>query len=151
MLSPLKNARLARDLFASLRPALDAVLDSVPSPLQRMKMASRLSAKVAEMVALSKPGAESGAMGIMLRARLAKEVNELLVLMGGTGIANEHIQTLTDIAEGSKDDAALLNLWALIQEAVQALQDSEALTGSTETLAHAAITRWAELEEKTNG
>lgn len=166
------------------------VLDAVTSPLQRMKMAARLSAKVAEMVALSKPGGESGAMGMMLRARLAKEVNELLVRMGagptpqnsyGTcpkcgepgvstekrrngnsrcanghtfpreAVPNEFVQTLTDIAEGGKDGRDLLAVWSLIYEAVEALQDSEALTGGTETLAHAAITRWAELEEKTNG
>lgn len=132
-------------------PGSDNITDSVASPLERMKMAARLSAKVAEMVALSKPGGESGAMGMMLRARLAKEVNELLVLMGGAGIANEHVQMLTDIAEGRKDGSALDVLWSLIYQAVEALEDSEALMGSTENLAHAAITRWAELEEKTNG
>lgn len=160
MLIALERARLARDLIASLGLAPGAVLDSAAGPLQRAKLASQLRAKVAELVALEKPvihsemraQAPKAIVLIAMRARLAKEINELLAQMGAPpAVSNEHIQMLTDIAEGRKDDGDLTALWALIYEAVEALQEAEALTGPNETLAHAAITRWAELEEKTNG
>lgn len=81
-------ARLATGVTALFDPSSQSIIDStepgcialdaVGNPIQRVKLASQLAAKVAELAAAPVPGAAGGPMAMMQRARLTKEVNELL-------------------------------------------------------------------------
>jgi hypothetical protein len=121
------------------------LLDAAASPLQRAKIAGLLAAKVAELTAMKD---EIGGAIVMRRARLAKEVNDLCVQLGGHGVSSEYEKTLSDIASGRRDGEGLAELYGMIQEAVQALQSAGGLTEGIDAAAQKAITHWAELEEK---
>lgn len=108
--------------------------------LQRARLSAQLTPMVAELVAAKSP---------IQRARLAKSVNDLLAQMGVAGLSNDQVKLLTDIAEGRHDGDGLEKLYDLIDEAVRSLGPT--LTSDAEHAAQTAVTRWAQLEEKTNG
>lgn len=117
--------------------------------LARVRLAGKLSAKVSELAALQKSGQPVRAID---RARLASEISALLSEMGGgaatrDGGMSQHEKALIAIASGTRDAESLSALYGAIQEAVNALEEQG--IDATEK-AQAAITRWAELEEKTN-
>ena len=119
------------------------------TPLARARIAQRLAAKSAELVAM--PRGSSQAVG---RARLARDVAALIrELRGGAaGVAEiaPAEKALIAIALGLKDEAELKALYAEIQTAMGALGEAGRMNGDVAVLAHRAITRWAQIEEKTD-
>lgn len=119
------------------------------TPIARARLASALAAKVAALSALPKGGQQA-----MVRARLARDVVALIAELRGEAVATGGLtaaeKVLIAIASGAHDLKALAATYAVIQEAMGALQDADALTGDAAERAHKAITRWAQLEEKTD-
>ena len=64
---------------------------------------------------------------------------------------NPYIARLREVADGRLDNADLAETLDKIEAAVLALDKDGALTGDAEDVANAAITRWAENEERVNG
>lgn len=64
-------------------------------------------------------------------------------------VESPHIATLRAIKAGKHDSQALPELFGMIKEAVNALDEAGQLSGEVEALANDAITHWAELEEAT--
>jgi hypothetical protein len=58
------------------------------------------------------------------------------------------VATLRAVAAGQHDSKGLPELYGLIQEAVNGLDEAGELTGDAEAVANEAITHWAELEER---
>lgn len=67
------------------------------------------------------------------------------------GAVNEHHQMLITIASGGHDGLGLTELYARIQEAVNALNDDLLLDGPALDAANNAITHWGELDQQENG
>ena len=129
-------------------PVLDAaVLDRAGEGASALEIARRASLASRLLAATQ---AYSAATGAVARLRAAQQVRELLEELGATSQESPHLVTLRAVAAGQRDDQTLAELYGLIQEAVNGLEEAGELAGEAESLAHAAITRWAELEEKTN-
>lgn len=64
---------------------------------------------------------------------------------------NPHVKALQDLAAGKNDGQGLEGMFNIIQGAIDALEAVNQLTGDNEAAAHAAITHWAEFEERLNG
>lgn len=64
---------------------------------------------------------------------------------------NPHVKALRDLAAGKNDGQGLEGMFNIIQEATNALEAANLLTGDNEAAANAAITHWAEFEERLNG
>lgn len=64
---------------------------------------------------------------------------------------NPHVKALQDLAAGKNDGQGLEGMFNIIQGAIDALEAVNPLTGDNEAAAHAAITHWAEFEERLNG
>lgn len=130
----------ALNLFIEPTPLLDGL-----SAIERARTAATLAAKVKDFAAASDAPA-------LERMRLARDIRELVVKLGGDASAPvpAEVRRLLAIARGEHDDAALPELYGLIQEAMGLLNDAGLADGAAAEAANAAITRWAELEEKTN-
>lgn len=64
---------------------------------------------------------------------------------------NPHVKALQDLAAGKNDGQGLEGMFNIILGAIDALEAVNPLTGDNEAAAHAAITHWAEFEERLNG
>lgn len=121
--------------------ALAGLLDDA-GPLVRMRIAGELSAKAAQY--------KAGGLSAFERIKLARDIQSLLAQLGATikPEAGEPgaIVALRKIAAGAIDGESLAELFGRIQEAVNALTEAGQLDGDAESVAHAAITHWAELE-----
>ncbi len=60
----------------------------------------------------------------------------------------DQVKTLREVAAGQHDTKGLPELFGLIQEAVNGLDEAGLLTGDADGVANDAITHWAELEER---
>lgn len=120
-----------------------SILDAVTG-LARVKTAADLSAKVAQYRESGLPALE--------RLRLVRDINALVAELGGKPQAEAgepaEVKALRAIAKGAHDGETLLELYVRIQAAINALTEAGALAGDAESVAHDAITRWAELESQ---
>lgn len=64
---------------------------------------------------------------------------------------NPHVKALQDLAAGKNDSQGLEWMFNIIQGAIDGLEEVNQLTGDNEAAANAAITHWAEFEERLNG
>lgn len=64
---------------------------------------------------------------------------------------NPHVKALRDLAAGKNDGQGLEGMFNIIQGAIDGLEEVNQLTGDNEAAANAAITHWAEFEERLNG
>lgn len=64
---------------------------------------------------------------------------------------NPHVKALRDLAAGKNDGQGLEWMFNIIQGAIDGLEEVNQLTGDNEAAANAAITHWAEFEERLNG
>lgn len=64
---------------------------------------------------------------------------------------NPHVKALQDLAAGKNDSQGLEGMFNIIQGAIDGLEEVNQLTGDNEAAANAAITHWAEFEERLNG
>lgn len=68
-----------------------------------------------------------------------------------SGEQNPHVKALQDLAAGKNDSQGLEWMFNIIQGAIDGLEEVNQLTGDNEAAANAAITHWAEFEERLNG
>lgn len=141
----LVHGLVAPELVAG-EPIADAVLDSM-SAIERTRLASRLSAIMAELLAMPRDG---GPAQSLARARLAGEAGALVQRLGGGVTRSEHALVLADIAAGRYNSHDLAELLNIMGDAVW-YEAREGMTPESERDAHAAITQWAKLEEAANG
>lgn len=64
---------------------------------------------------------------------------------------NPHVKALQDLAAGKNDSQGLEWMFNIIQGAIDGLEEVNQLMGDNEAAANAAITHWAEFEERLNG
>lgn len=68
-----------------------------------------------------------------------------------SGEQNPHVKALQDLAAGKNDSQGLEWMLNIIQGAIDGLEEVNQLMGDNEAAANAAITHWAEFEERLNG
>ncbi len=129
---------------ASIIDSAGPVLDGL-SAIERARTAAALAAKVKDYAAAA--GASA-----LERIRLARDIRELVAKLGGDPAAPvpAEVRRLLAIARGEHDNETLPELFGLIQEAMSLLNDAGQADEAAAQAANAAITRWAELEEKAN-
>lgn len=66
-------------------------------------------------------------------------------------VEHPEVKRLREVSEGKNDGDGLSGMFGIIQEACNKLNDDQLLTGDAEIVANAAITHWAEMEERLNG
>lgn len=115
-----------------------------------------------------------GPMAAMDRLDLVERCNEIRTLLG-VGVSQapanrviinpvppeafpapevdevDAVARLRDVAAGKRDGEGLDEMYGIIREAAFSLNDSGLLVGDAEDAANAAITHWAEMEERING
>lgn len=124
----------------------EPALDSIGS-LERVRLASRLSAAVAKLQAIPRDG---GPAQSLARAAAAGEVVALVKRLGGGRLPSESELLLADIAAGRHDSQGLAELLDLLATHVWN-EARDGMTAESERVAHEAITHWAKLEEAANG
>jgi hypothetical protein len=119
--------------------------------IERLKLAGELRKARGELATAS---------NAIAKLRIVKVIREVRIKLGlgaappdpeTTATGNDNVATLREIAAGKRDKAGfdgLQSLYAQIDAAVQALSSDNLLEGEAEEAANAAITHWAELEEK---
>ena len=134
---------IVRSAMSAGSGASGSLLDSILG-LARIKAAAALAAKVAQYRESGLPPLE--------RLRLVRDINALVAELGGKPQAEAgepaEVKALRAIAKGAHDGETLLELYVRIQAAINALTEAGALAGDAESVAHDAITRWAELESQ---
>lgn len=120
------------------------------TPMRRARIASRLAAKVQELVGIPTVGTQA----IIARARASREVVALIAELRGERTAEKEaespaLKVLAAIADGGRDTDEIGLLYADVRDSVMVLAGADELNGWASDLAHQAITRWAQIEEKT--
>jgi hypothetical protein len=127
----------------------DTGVPDVAAMMARMKLTSQLRGLKAQILALGKDP-----ISMIKSARLAEQLRKIRKELGAsTGMTKPqvelpHVTTLRAVAAGQHDSKGLPELYGLIQEAVNGLDEAGELTGDAEAVANEAITHWAELEER---
>lgn len=138
-------------------------LDDVGTPdvaamMARLKLTGELSRLKKQIDALG-----AAAVDMLAKLKLVAQANVVRKQLGAgvpvlppkpapSDVTPEspHVGTLRAITAGNHDGQGLPELFGMIQEAVNALDEAGQLSGDVEELANDAITHWAELEEASN-
>lgn len=128
-----------------LRMILDQAEAVGMGPLEKLRLVRELKG-----IRTGIAGAGTGPAAALKKMKLAVKLKEVRARLGAASAPNPHTQALADIAGGRSDGLSLLTMWASMKDSVDSLEESSELTGEAESLAHAAITHWARLEEKIN-
>ena len=118
--------------------AMDSA-NQVMSPLERARIAAKLSIAVAEHSAVPE-----GA--VLARVQAARRVVDLCAQLGATKPMQQR-SILRDIAAGDMDAKGLQDLLDVIQNTVTEHGGPDAMSMELQKDAQAAITHWAKLEE----
>lgn len=134
----------------AVNPALDDTgVPDVAAMMARMKLTSQLRGLKAQILALGKDP-----LSMIKSARLAEQLRKIRKELGAsTGmtkpqVESPHVTTLRAVAAGQHDSKGLPELYGLIQEAANGLDEAGELTGEADAVANEAITHWGELEER---
>lgn len=120
----------------------DAGVPDVAAMMARMKLTGELGSLRKQIAALG-----TGASDMLARIKLVSRSNQIRKELG-VGIKtaeNPHVSTLKAVAAGQHDTKGLPELFGLIQEAVNGLDEAGLLTGEAEGAANDAIEHWDEL------
>lgn len=123
----------------------DTGVPDVAAMMARMKLTGELGRLRKQIAALG-----TGAGDMLARIKLVSRANQIRKELG-VGIKtaeNPHVATLKAVAAGQHDTKGLPELFRLIREAVNGLDEAGLLTGDAEAAAHDACTHWGELEER---
>lgn len=140
-----------------VKPALDDTTTAdVAAMMARLKLTAELSRIKKQIDTLG-----AAPTDLLAKLKLVAQANEVRKQLGAgvpvvgpapapsdTPVESPHVGTLRAIVAGKRDGEGLPELFGLIQEAVNALEEGGALAGEVEALANDAITHWAELEER---
>lgn len=139
-----------------------ATIDSAApiGAIARLKLARELGDNKKQMDTVG-----DGPMAAMKRLKLSKRSNEIRAQLGAgarapddvsvispqLGVENPAIIKLREVSEGKHDGEGLDEMYAIIREAAYGLDEAGLLVDDAEAVANAAITHWAEMEERING
>jgi hypothetical protein len=143
--------------------SVNATLDDVGTPnvaamMARLKLTGELSTLKKQIDAL---GIAAGDM--LAKLRLVARANEVRKQLGDSLVPvvqpkpvtpepeqadQEQVKSLREVIAGTHDGKSLPELFAIIQEAVNGLDEAGMLSGEADAVANEAITHWAELEER---
>lgn len=152
--------------YEEVNPTLDDTsAPDVAAMMARLKLTGELSGLKKQIDALG-----SGAMDMLAKLKLVARANELRKQLGDSAVPvvepspvseqipvpapqepqdsePPQIKTLREVIAGTHDSKGLAELFGIIQEAVNGLEEAGLLSGDAEAAANDAITHWAELEE----
>ncbi|GAB4059122.1 hypothetical protein [Uliginosibacterium sediminicola] len=119
--------------------------------IEKLKLTKILVQTRAEINSL----AGGGPLVAVKRIKLARVITTTRIQLGALDDpaptpGGDHIATLREITAGKFDGDSLSAMYGRIATAVHALNDAGLLTGDAEDVANAAITHWAEVEERTD-
>ncbi len=137
-------------------------MDSRPRPLtlddgagsaglKRLRLIGQLAGVKKQLGALGE-----GKASALKRLQLVAQANQIRIQLGARPGEVEvkddpNLTILREVTSGRHDALGLAGLLDKIRAAAIALFEKGILTGQAEAAAHAAISRWAALELKTNG
>ncbi len=120
----------------------DTSVPDVAAMMARMKLTGELGSLRKQIAALG-----TGAGDMLARIKLVSRANQIRKELG-VGIKtteNPHVATLKAVAAGRHDTKGLPELFGLIQEAANGLDEAGLLSGDAEAVANEAIEHWDEL------